>query len=705
MNRSQLYRFLLLILTLFGHAAKGQNITLKNIIKDKNTCAALNDSIENEYDHNVWIKYNGKLKSIATQNLKSNDLNAIDRKEFRRFLAISLLNDGAFYNYTDKYVEAIESYNKSLRITITDKNYGLSASNYQNIATVHDFLGNLDSTYTYLQKALRFAQKSDDELNIAYVLTDLGYTYKNLGSYKKAIQNNLRALKLFKKLKDTNGEERTYFAIARIFDDQREYTKSENYYLKGLQIADKSGDYVRQCLILNGLANVQLMKKDYSKLTTFCNKSLAIAKKNKLTFSVGMSYRILGEGFIAQNELEKAREYLRKASEIFTSLGNENHNSQALLLLAKSYLNTQDHNTAKPILLKAYAQAKQSNFPLVVRESADLLTRLYQKAKDYEKAFGYQQEARMVSDSLFRDENKNAALKAEFAFQNELKERELESIAQQKQIIELRSERKNALIYSILVGVLFMGLLVYFGFERYKKARENELLSTQITAAEERLKIEEQAKESELKALKSQMNPHFMFNALNSIQEQFMYGDKTLANEQIGNFAYFTRQILSVSGKKKILLSTEIDLLTKYLDLEKMRFSDDFDYEISCGENIDEDYHQIPPMLIQPFAENSLKHGLLHKKGNKHLSIRFDLDEAEENLICVVQDNGVGRAKSEELKRNKATPHESFSTAATNQRLNLLRLSSSTKDFIIYEDLTNSNKSEGTRVTVTIPFV
>lgn len=113
------------------------------------------------------------------------------------------------------------------------------------------------------------------------------------------------------------------------------------------------------------------------------------------------------------------------------------------------------------------------------------------------------------------------------------------------------------------------------------------------------------------------MNPHFIFNALNSIHVQFMYGDKLVANEQLNNFTYLTRQILEVSGKKQIAISDEVDILTKYLELEKLRFQKDFTYTISIAENIDEDYHIIPPMLIQPIVENSLKHDLMHKKGAK----------------------------------------------------------------------------------------
>lgn len=698
---------LFLLLFVFTDSINAQiyQKTSEELARALKKCAELNEEIEQENDHTIWIKLNVALKQVAAENLKRTNLAKTERDEFRRYLAIAWLNDGAYYNYVDQYAEAIVCYKKSLGLTIPDKNYELSASNYQNIATAHDFLGNLDSTLLYLQKALVLAKQSGNESNIAYVLTDLGYTYKNIGDYPKAIDNNIAALKLFSKLADDSGLERTYFAIARIFYDQREFQKSKAYYLKGLKIAEKSNDFVRQCLILNGLATVYLMEKEYPKSNFYAQESLLIAKRNNLKFLEASAFRILGETCLNQGVHTEAQHSLTKASQIFTGLGNTNHNAQTLLLLANSYLATKNYAGAEQVLSKAYAQAVEDKFPRVMKDAAELLSVLHQNLGDYKMALFYQQEARQLSDSLFRDENKNAALKAEFAYQSELKETQLKTISQEKQLAELRGQRKNTLIYSIIFIVLLGVALTYFVFNRFRDIKENELLATKLAATERQLQIEEQAKNSELKALKSQMNPHFMFNALNSIQEQFMYGDKNVANEQMGNFTYLTRQILSVSGRKKIKLSTEIEILTKYLELEKMRFAAGFTYEISVGKNIDQDYHQLPPMLIQPFIENSVRHGLLHKYVDKIVKVHFELDTKEENLVCTVEDNGIGRKKAAEINKRKRQEHESFSIAATSERLQLMSQNGELKDFIHYQDLENkAGEAIGTKVSVIIPL-
>jgi LytS/YehU family sensor histidine kinase len=135
-----------------------------------------------------------------------------------------------------------------------------------------------------------------------------------------------------------------------------------------------------------------------------------------------------------------------------------------------------------------------------------------------------------------------------------------------------------------------------------------------------------------------------------------------------------------------------------------MRFSDDFSYRIDVADDrLDQDYHQVPPMLIQPYVENSIRHGLLHKKGAKNLMVGFKLDEIEKFIICTVEDDGVGREASAQINARRPD-HESFSTKATEERLKLLG-NLSDDDAVVYDDLKNANhEASGTRVTIRIPL-
>jgi len=202
---------------------------------------------------------------------------------------------------------------------------------------------------------------------------------------------------------------------------------------------------------------------------------------------------------------------------------------------------------------------------------------------------------------------------------------------------------------------------------------------------------------SKLTAIQSQMNPHFIFNSLNSIQDLILKGDVEHSYSYITTFSNLVRRTLSYSDKDFIDFEQEIKLIELYLSLEKLRFKKDLNYTINTN-NIGD--LQIPPMLIQPFIENALVHGLLHKEGTKQLSISFHLNEV---LTCTIEDNGVGREKSKAIKQRQRADHESFAGKAIDKRFEILS-NVFVGDFgIVYEDLHDNNEAAGTRVILRMP--
>ncbi len=213
-----------------------------------------------------------------------------------------------------------------------------------------------------------------------------------------------------------------------------------------------------------------------------------------------------------------------------------------------------------------------------------------------------------------------------------------------------------------------------------------------------RNELEKQLKISEITAIKAQMNPHFIFNAINSIQDLILKGDIENSYNYIIKFSQMVRQTLNYSDKEFIDIEDEIQLLEIYLKLEKLRFRDDFKYTISL--NNAEDL-MVPPMLIQPFVENAIKHGLLHKAGLKELKIEF---KKEELLYCTISDNGIGLKKSEEIKKRRQSKHKSFSTKATKNRFDIMKAHYNQNVGVDYYDLIPNNTNTGTKVVIKLPF-
>lgn len=214
-------------------------------------------------------------------------------------------------------------------------------------------------------------------------------------------------------------------------------------------------------------------------------------------------------------------------------------------------------------------------------------------------------------------------------------------------------------------------------------------------------RINAQLIQSQLTALKAQMNPHFMFNALTSIQDLIVRQDTRKSSHYLSRFAVLLRRILETSEQQSIGLDDELEILQLYLELEKLRFGDEFKYDIILDESVVPSQIRIPSLIIQPFVENGIKHGLLHKKGEKHIRISFRL---QEQLICEIEDNGVGRKKSNEIKIRSGQTHQSFATQATERRIELLQRISRKNYQVAIDDLERNGVATGTRVVVMIPL-
>lgn len=226
------------------------------------------------------------------------------------------------------------------------------------------------------------------------------------------------------------------------------------------------------------------------------------------------------------------------------------------------------------------------------------------------------------------------------------------------------------------------------------------LLKKQINLLNDKVELEQNLAKSTLTAIRSQMNPHFFYNALNTIQAYIFTNDKRNASLYLGKFSKLTRMILEMSENELINLEEEIQALTLYLELEKIRFDDEFNFSIQTNK-VDVEMIKIPPMLIQPLVENGIKHGLLHKTGAKNIEINFFKEG--DFLKVIVEDNGVGRKYVEDL--NKLKKHKSFAIKANQQRLEVLNMNRTRKVLVnVYDKIDHAQSPAGTIVVIFIPI-
>jgi streptogramin lyase len=250
------------------------------------------------------------------------------------------------------------------------------------------------------------------------------------------------------------------------------------------------------------------------------------------------------------------------------------------------------------------------------------------------------------------------------------------------------------------IAVILLAGLVFIFF----KLRENQIKKQQ----EHQTLINRQIAEIKMTALRAQMNPHFIFNSLNSIQHYIAIREKEEALNYLSKFSKLIRKILENSRENTVSLRDEMQLLELYIQLEQLRFNNKFDYHIKVDEKIDLENTEIPPLLIQPYVENAILHGLINKIGKGDLW--FSLDRNNGLLICKIEDNGIGRARSQEIEQRKVSKHKSLGIKVTNDRISAFsellehKMSVQIEDlYSLKQNLEEEPQAAGTRVTICLP--
>ncbi|MBL4662385.1 MAG: histidine kinase [Flavobacteriaceae bacterium] len=488
--------------------------------------------------------------------------------------------------------------------------------------------------------------------------SELGIFYQATNDFEKALEVALQNIKLIENDSISPSKGRFYYDAGNCYMKLDQYENAETYYLKAVEICNETNFVQGKMIMIGSLAATYKNMKRFDESETMLLEALVYFEANNQKTSIAASYQQLGQIASMQGFHSASIPHYEKARQLFDEVGNLEYTknvSQALFIA-------------------------------------------YSILQDQEKAIAANEVYNSLRDSLETLDRKKISEEMKTKY-------ETEKIALAKDAAEVKSKRnQNYFIGSIIIGVLILLSSLFF-FGRMSARKKAELITMELRETQKRLALEKQYRESELKALKSQMNPHFIFNALNSIQEYIILNKKNEASDYLGKFADLIRTYLSHSDTGVISLQEEIESLRMYLDLESLRFEDILTYEMQISDNLSKEMTHIPTMLIQPYVENALKHGLLHKKENRKLRIQFSPSEGG-NIQCVIEDNGVGRKQAKEFQERRSPLHKSFAAKATEERLNLLNYGRDNKIGVEIVDLYNENKeARGTKVILSIPII
>jgi LytS/YehU family sensor histidine kinase len=250
----------------------------------------------------------------------------------------------------------------------------------------------------------------------------------------------------------------------------------------------------------------------------------------------------------------------------------------------------------------------------------------------------------------------------------------------------------------LTIGLLFFVLLRWRLQQKFRLQLERSEKDTQIA------EMKSKATELEMQALRTQMNPHFIFNSLNSINRFILQNNIGQASEYLTKFSKLVRLILQNSQATLITMESELESLELYLNLEALRFNYHFSYKISVPKNMEIEVLKVPPLILQPYVENAIWHGLMHKEEKGHLDIV--ISEESNCILLSIADNGVGRIQAAALASKSATKHKSMGMRITAHRIAILQNNVSVESPVTIRDIVNKDgTAAGTEVIIRMPLI
>lgn len=566
----------------------------------------------------------------------------------------------------------------------------------------------------------------------SYALNNLGRKYRNISQFGKAIRLHNQALEA------ANAANNIEFRILSLNMLSVVYRRTDSikfaldYGQKALSLAETvenpSKGIKRSINVsLNGIGNVYRKIEQYDLAIAKFSESLILEKELGNTLGMAINHNNIGECYEAQGKLEEALEHLYisldfnnkvnsekgkiicnySIAHIFVHLGKteealdilKNMLSKSLELGDKTiiseihinigwtYINLEKYPEAKKHLEKGLDISQKYLLQDAEAESTKFLSELYEKQGDFKKAMAYYKKAKGLEKKISNNFNRRYVNDIIITYESEKNKIQIEALARENENVKIRLRRNNTtLLISGLALALLAGIL-YILYRQYQLNNEKKVLTL------------------EQSMLRSQMNPHFLFNSLNSIKLYIINNEKKNAVRYLNKFSKLVRKILEASSVKEITLADELETVELYMNIENIRFSNEINFSINIDNDLDIHNIKVPSLILQPFLENAIWHGLSSKDGDKIINIHISKENQWFVKICIT-DNGVGRETAEKIKENKVLKRKSVGIAITKERLeNFSKDYQNSFEVEIVDRYDDDDQPIGTTIVLDIPTV
>lgn len=552
-----------------------------------------------------------------------------------------------------------------------------------------------DSALLYVDKAITTGRRSGNKAVFARAFNMQAQIYEFFGQIELSVAKNMIARRLAEEVRSPILLAQYYRELGHAQEKILNIKEAEHFFNRSLDYAKQINDRRQMALALTNLALIQLQKDDYSSALKNANQSIKYLTNLSDFNGLGETHNIIGMIYKDQKNYDQASVNFNKALVYYESTNNREkiagvyHNVGTVFQKQKKFKNALNYLNRSIEIREQFGSKNQ------IYNTYRVMAEVYEEINNKEKSLEY---LKMYLN--FVDSNTTIQAAAKIAelnesYRSEQRERlivsQADSIERQRQEkaltstklenIQLRNTFQTYIIFAFLIIIVLAGVIIFYRWNQTK--------------------IKQQQKEAEMSQtlLRTQMNPHFVFNAMSVIQSYIFENDTVNSSKFLVNFSRLMRLILENSPKEFIPITTEVEILEKYLAMQKLRFQERFEYEINCDEILIDEGAVIPPMITQPFIENAIEHGQLHtiEGGFIHISFRKN----DDMLIISIEDNGVGRKASKSHKKSSA--HKSMAMSITRERIDNLNKKYKTDGFMLIEDY-DKELETGTKVLISLPY-
>ncbi|MCK4677525.1 MAG: histidine kinase [Bacteroidales bacterium] len=626
---------------------------------------------------------------LSTQYAKE-ALTLAKKLDYREGIAAAYRNFGYINVYLSNYPEALNNFFKSLQIYEELKRKHIIALIYRDIASTHYFANSYYKARDYYLISLnKFRERLEggttvgstrDTINI---LTRLYLTYWQMGvMIHERLELILKISEVEPQHPNFENTERilSFIEIGANYWAVGEIDSAHKYLDKALEFPDLNQNVKalkHRAMCWKGYLHRSLEEYD----TAIFYFDTAYKWYNKIGYLFGAMDLAtdLGKIYPKRNDLKMAEKYFKHAELIFNEI-----------LLKNSWYR---NDSLKNIVfwgLELYIPVPLSQIKLMNWQEVTVayhgLFQIYEKLKRTDETLKYHMAYASAADTLNRLQSNLEVLELQTRYESDQKERKIEILAKENSFKAYQLKQSRIILFG-LAGLVISIIVLAIILIRQNKLREQQ----------KNLLLQQ-------KLFRSQMNPHFLFNSLSSIHNYIIHEESAKAGQYLSKFSKLVRNILDCSVEEYIPLEEEISTIENYLELQKIRFPDKFSFSIEIDDALDPEKSYIPPMLLQPFIENSIEHGFKHKETKGKISVSFSMMNGI--MVVDLEDDGIGREKAQEIMLKQNIDHKSLATAITYERIRVLNKKLKKKIALNILDLKNEKEEPtGTRVTFEIPVL